>query len=81
MARPCRFGLRLKFDRPGKLSEPGELTRVVVRLRQNEEFAEQTVLGFSMPGREGYPIRVPIRPVATSIVAWSGHTSAQSPGG
>jgi hypothetical protein len=66
VARPCRFGLRVKVDQPGKLSEPGGLTRVVVQLRQNEEFAEQTVLGFSMPGREGYPIRVPILPQARS---------------
>jgi hypothetical protein len=35
---------------------------VSVWLRQKAEYNEQTVLGFALPGCEGYPVRVPINP-------------------
>jgi hypothetical protein len=54
------------MDGPCKLGDDRGLTRVVVRLKQKEQYAEQTVLGFSMPGSEGYPIRIPIFPQASS---------------
>jgi hypothetical protein len=66
VARPCRLRPCVKPDGPCKLGEACGLTRVVVRLRQKEQYAEQTVLGFSMPGSQGYPIRIPIFPQAQS---------------
>jgi hypothetical protein len=39
-------------------------TRVVVFLHQKADINEQTALGIALPGREGYPIRIPIVPGA-----------------
>lgn len=41
-------------------------TRAKVRLEQRGAVSEQTVLGFALPDKEGYPIRVPIVPQAIS---------------
>jgi hypothetical protein len=38
--------------------------RVTILLHQKAEYNEQTVLGIALPGREGYPIRIPIFPQA-----------------
>ncbi len=64
VARACRLRPCAKMDDPCKLGDAHGLTRVVVRLKQKEQYAEQTVLGFSMPGSTGYPIRIPILPQA-----------------
>jgi hypothetical protein len=64
-----RHGLlshRRKVLPPSVLGDPGDRTRVVVTLRQCAQYNEETVLGFAMPGREGYPIRIPIVPRAGS---------------
>ncbi len=66
MCRPSRLRPCAKMDDACKLGEANGKTRVVVRLKQKEQYAEQTVLGFSMPGSEGYPIRIPIFPQAKS---------------
>ena len=41
-----------------------QATRVVVVLQQKADINEQTTLGIALPGREGYPIRIPIVPRA-----------------
>ncbi len=51
---------------PSLLGDPGDCTRVIVMLRQRGEYSEQTALGIALPGREGYPIRIPIVPQAGS---------------
>jgi Peptidase family M1 domain len=47
-----------------KCNDPAYPVRVTVQLKQCGENTERTWLGFSMPGCEGYPIRVPIVPGA-----------------
>ncbi len=49
---------------PATLDNPQGLVRVVVHLNQNCEINERTCLGFVLPGKEGYCIRVPITPEA-----------------
>jgi hypothetical protein len=64
----CRVAGRLarRGVAPGGAdAEPGGY-RVVVCLHQKAEYNEQTVLGFAMPGCEGYPIRIQIVPQARS---------------
>jgi hypothetical protein len=59
----CVNGGSWIVDRGSKQDDP-RWTRVVVVLRQKADINEQTVLGISLPGREGYPIRIPILPQA-----------------
>jgi hypothetical protein len=53
---------RKKWVERSVLGDAQGLTRVVVYLHQKAEYNEQTVLGFAMPGCEGYPIRIQIVP-------------------
>jgi hypothetical protein len=53
---------RVSVDQPK--GEQHATTRIVVELRQKADINEQTTLGFALPGREGYPIRIPIVPRA-----------------
>jgi hypothetical protein len=46
---------------PPKCLSP-KVTKVVVLLHQKADINEQTTLGISLPGHEGYPIRIPIMP-------------------
>jgi hypothetical protein len=48
-------------NRKDALHDP-RYTRVTVLLHQKADLNEQTVLGISMPGQKGYPIRIPILP-------------------
>ncbi len=47
-----------------KCTNPSYPVRVTVHLKQCGAITERTSLGFSLPGSEGYPIRVPILPDA-----------------
>ena len=47
-----------------RLPDDRDRTRVVVYLSQRADCNEQTVVGFSLPGCEGYAVRVPILPQA-----------------
>ncbi len=49
---------------PPTLDNPKGLVRVVVLLEQKAEINERTSLGFVLPGKEGYCVRVPIVPEA-----------------
>jgi hypothetical protein len=55
---------RFRKTGPPTLDNPQGLVRVVVLLEQRAEIHERTSLGFALPGREGYCIRVPIIPEA-----------------
>lgn len=55
---------RAKKAGPPTLDNPQDLTRVVVYLEQHAEINEQTTLGISLPGKEGYVIRIPVLPQA-----------------
>jgi hypothetical protein len=57
---------RVRKAGPNRLGAAGNLTRVVVKLRQKGQINEQTTLGFSMNGCAGYPIRIPIEPQTNS---------------
>lgn len=57
---------RLRKTGPPTLENPQGLVRVVVFLEQKCEVNERTSLGFVLPGKEGYCIRVPIVPEAGS---------------
>ncbi len=50
-------------DRGSKRDDPRS-TRLTVILDQKADINEQTVLGVSLPGQRGYPIRIPIFPHA-----------------
>jgi hypothetical protein len=69
---PCalkKFCLRRRLRAslgPNCLEDQADRTRVVVMLSQRAEYNEQTTLGFVLPGSEGYSVRVPIIPQATS---------------
>ncbi|MGH9677755.1 MAG: hypothetical protein ACRD36_11690, partial [Candidatus Acidiferrum sp.] len=46
--------------------EQGNQTRVVVIVSQRGPCSEQTTVGFSLPDCEGYPVRIPLLPEASS---------------
>lgn len=45
-----------------------DATRIVVVLNQKADINEPTTLGIAVPGRKGYPIRIPIEPRAGSYM-------------
>lgn len=51
---------------PATLDNPQGLVRVVVHLQQKCDINERTSVGFVLPGKEGYCVRVPIIPEAGS---------------
>jgi hypothetical protein len=54
---------KVRVHPPPKCAQPNT-TRVVVILNQKADINEPTTLGIGVPGRDGYPIRIPIVPRA-----------------
>jgi hypothetical protein len=58
---PKCLRIRKRRIERSSLDDP-RLTRITVILHQKADINEQTVLGISMPGQKGYPLRIPILP-------------------
>jgi hypothetical protein len=54
------------FGKAPEEGSPASKTRVVVILKQNGTYCEQTTLGIGFCGQAGFPIRLPILPAAGS---------------